>query len=69
MGCQLDIEKMLKLIGIDESFRKMMMSCVTKVSMSALVEGSSINIIRPRRGVRQGNSLSLSLSLALCHHS
>lgn len=36
----------------------MIMSCVLKTSVSTLVEGSPIEIVKPEHGLRQGDPLS-----------
>lgn len=51
------IESAMELLGIDKAFREMVMACITTASISALVEGSLTNIIKPRRGLRQGDPL------------
>lgn len=48
----------MELLGIDETFRRLVMSCVMTASMSALIEGSPTEIIKPGRGLRQGDPLS-----------
>lgn len=47
----------MELMGIDEKFRQLIMSCVTTTSVSALVEGSPTTIIKTERALRQGDPL------------
>lgn len=47
------IDVVIELLGIDESFGRLVMTCVSSVSVSALVEGSlSTKIVKMRRGLR-----------------
>lgn len=52
------IDVVMELMGLDQNFRNLVMSCVSTASVSALVEGSPTEIIKLRRGLRQGNPLS-----------
>lgn len=59
------IEVTLELLGIDETFRQLVMMCVRTVSVVALVEGSPTEIIGMKRGLRQGDPLSPLLFLVV----
>lgn len=49
------IERVMEFMGIDETFRQLVMTCVTTTSISSLVEGSPTEIIKPKRGLQQGD--------------
>ena len=52
------LEKILLKMGFQESWVRMIMDCITTVSYSILVNGEHKGLIRPSRGLRQGDSLS-----------
>lgn len=52
------IKAAMELLGIDGSFKAMVMSYITTSSISTLVEGSLTIIVKPKRGLRQGDPLS-----------
>lgn len=52
------IDIALELLGIDETFRELVMLCITMASVSTLVEGFTTRIVKLKRGLRQGDPLS-----------
>lgn len=45
-------------IGFPMSFTKIIMNCLTTVSLSILINGYPIEYFQPSRGIRQGDPLS-----------
>lgn len=45
-------------MGFNETARNLIKACISTSSFSTLVEGSPTIIFKPKRGVRQGDSLS-----------
>lgn len=47
----------MELIGIDPTFKQLIIACISAASVSALVEGSLIELVRLKKGLRQGDPL------------
>lgn len=52
------IDKILELLGFDELFREMVMTCVTSSSFLVLFDGSPADVFQAQQGLRQGDLLS-----------
>ena len=59
------LERLLEKMGFCARWVALMMRCVKTVSYSIMVNGEPIRMIHPKRGIRQGDPLSLFLFL-LC---
>lgn len=52
------LEALLENMGFDHIFVRWIMSCMTTVSYTILLNGQTHSIIKPERGLRQGDPLS-----------
>ena len=59
------IEKVMRKMGFNENWINLVMKCISSVSYSILINGTTYGNIMPTRGLQQGNPLSLYLFL-LC---
>lgn len=52
------LELMLRKLGFNERWITLLMLCVTSLSYFVLVNGELKGLLRPTRGIRQGDPLS-----------
>lgn len=54
------LEQVLKAVGLEDPFIKLVMFCVSTTTLSVMWNGgANTDALRPRRGLRQGDPLSL----------